>query len=378
MNLKLWLGLAISAVFLWLAIRNVDLGHAWEYMQTINAVWLIPSVILVAAEIMVRAFKWQILLLPLKRCSFWKLNNATLIGLMANNVLPARAGEFVRAYAGARLAGIPYSTAFATVVIDRVLDGLTVSALFILVLIFQPLIMAEPLPDWLNRGGYLAAAVYMVTLTFLVGLIVQRARTLALATFVMRPLPSRLRNVALNALTTFVEGLGIFKSIPLLVAATLLSLVVWVLYGVGIYLMFLMFNMSLTIFQSFVVLLILTIVLTLPGAPGFVGAMELGIKSSLVLFGVSDSQAFALAAVYHVMQYIPVTAGGFIALWFERLTMAEIASVAPNAPDDAGDGETTAGETGNSPSSSPNGTPAEASDGLDRSTDSAFFRRPTR
>src|SRR5205807_59678 len=124
--------------------------------------YLIPSVALVLVEVFLRALKWQILLLPLKRCSLWKLNSATLIGLMANNVLPARAGEFVRAYAGARLAGVPYSTSFATVVIDRVLDGLTVSALFIAVIIFQPLIMTEPLPEWLNRAGYVAAGIYLV------------------------------------------------------------------------------------------------------------------------------------------------------------------------------------------------------------------------
>ena len=332
MNRKLWLGLAVSAVFLWLSIRNVDLVQAWAYMQNIEMVYLIPSVILVGIEALLRAFKWQILLLPLKRCSFWKLNSATLIGLMANNVLPARAGEFVRAYAGARLADVPYSTAFATVVIDRVLDGLTVSALFIAVLIFQPLIIPEP-PDWLNRAGYITAGIYLVTLAFLIGLIVARDRTLALARMVLQPFPGADSRRRLE------------RSLPC-------SSRDWVCSGacrccwpprssrsasgpctaLRIYLMFLMFHMSLSIFQSFVTLLILTIVLTAPAQPGFVGAMELGIKVSLVIFGVSDTQAFALAAVYHVMQYIPVTAAGLIALWKERLTMAEIASAGPSAP----------------------------------------------
>src|SRR3954452_15244834 len=107
MNRKVWLGIAVSAALLWLSLRNVDLGQALAYMRTINPVYLIPSFILIAAEILIRSAKWLVLLLPLKRCSYAKLSSATLIGIMANNVLPARAGEFVRAYAGARLAGIP-------------------------------------------------------------------------------------------------------------------------------------------------------------------------------------------------------------------------------------------------------------------------------
>src|SRR5579884_1470637 len=122
-NRKVWLGVAVSALLLWLSLRDVDLRQAWIYTQSVNGAYVVPSVALVIVEALLRALKWQILLLPLKRSSFLKLNSATMIGLMANNVLPARAGEFVRAYAGARLAEIPYSTSLATVVIDRVLDG---------------------------------------------------------------------------------------------------------------------------------------------------------------------------------------------------------------------------------------------------------------
>ncbi len=322
MNRKVWLGVFVSAVLLWLSLRNVDFGQALGYMQTINAVYVIPSLILVAAEIFIRAAKWEVLLLPLKRCSYIKLSSATLIGVMANNVLPARAGEFVRAYAGSRLAGIPYTTALATVVIDRLLDGLTISLIFILVIIFQPL------PELINRAGYLAAAIYVVTLGFLVGLIVRTDQTLRLATTLLRPLPARLREAAAHALTSFVHGLAVFRSAPLLLAAIGISFGVWFAYAVGFYVMFLMFGIPLSLGHGFVILLILTIFLTLPAAPGFVGIMEAGIILGLALLGIDESQALALAVVYHVMQYVPITIGGIVDLWVEGMTLAEITTKA--------------------------------------------------
>src|SRR5258706_258627 len=121
-----------------------------------NLWWFIPFAALTVGEVLIRAWKWQVLLEPIKRCSFLTLNSATLIGLFANTVLPARAGEFVRAYAGARMERIPYSTSFATVVVDRLLDGLTVSAIFVLALVFQPL------PDQIKAFGYLAGGIYLV------------------------------------------------------------------------------------------------------------------------------------------------------------------------------------------------------------------------
>ena len=93
--------------------------------------------------------------------------------------------------------------------------------------------------------------------------------------------------------------------------------------------MFLMFGIPLSLAQGFVILLILTIALTLPAAPGFVGLMEGGIVLGLDLFGVDKSLAFALAVVYHVLQYIPVTAGGLVALWLEGLTMSDITHAGP-------------------------------------------------
>jgi len=321
LNLKLWLGLLISAVAFWYSAKDVNFGEAWRYVQSMNLWLLVPYSILIVVEVLIRAWKWQLLLVPIKHCSFIRLNAATLIGLFANNVLPARAGEFIRAYAGSRLESISYSTSFATVVLDRLLDGLTVSAIFVLALVLQPL------PDEVKLAGYAAAIIYLGTLIVLVGLIVKQTATVRLLEAILRPFPLRLRDLGLRTLRSFVEGLGVFRDPGLLAGTTAISFLIWAGYALSLYIMFLAFNIDLTVAHAFVVLLILTILLTIPSSPGFFGVMEGAIVFGLGLYDVGPDQAFAVAIVYHVTQYLPITIAGLVAVWVSRLSVGELAHV---------------------------------------------------
>lgn len=356
MNWKLWIGVLFSGALLWFAVRDVEFSKVWSNIQGINYWYLLPYLALVAIEVVLRAWKWHILLIPVKVPSFWKLNSATLIGLMANNVLPGRAGEFVRAYVGARLERISFSACFATVVIDRVLDGLTVSAIFVATLILQP-----SLPDTVKVPGYIAAGIYLVAILFLVALLVRETLAFRLLAWALRFFPESIGHFVTRLAQAFVHGLGALKNGRLLAGSVFVSILIWLGYALSVFVMAMAMDIRtrvegpigstqavldvappqlvdggpLTVFQAFVVLLIVTILLTLPSTPGFVGAMELGIKSGLMLFGVDENQALAFALVYHVTQYVPITVGGFIALWLEGLSMREISHA--QAPDAATD-----------------------------------------
>jgi uncharacterized protein (TIRG00374 family) len=328
--LKIWLGIAVSGVALWWSLRNVDFATAWTAAQGMNMVWLIPYFAVVFGEVLVRGWRWQVLLEPVQRASLRGLTLATLIGLMANNIYPARAGEFLRAYAGARSERIPFSTSFATVVVDRVFDGLTASAIFVLV------ILLYPLPDFWKASGYLAALIYLVTLAGLVGLIWQRELTLRLVGSVLRFLPERYSRRVLGWLGAFVVGLGVFRSPWLLVKTTLSSVIVWFGYGLTLYFIWQAFSLQMSMLSAFVVLLLVTVGLTLPSTPGFAGVMEFAIVTGMnELFGVDRSVSFAVAVVYHVTQYVPITLAGFVALWFDRMSLADIQRVEQQAEKDS-------------------------------------------
>ncbi|MBM2809975.1 MAG: putative rane protein [Chloroflexi bacterium] len=326
MNLKLWIGVVVSVAFLAVSLRGVDWEQAWQSAQRMNPWYLAPYMALIVAEVMLRAWKWQLLLAPVQRCSFRNLNSATLIGLMANNVLPMRLGEFVRAYVGSQMERIPFSTSFATVAIDRITDGLTVSLLFIAAILFYPLLFPQldPLDDRLKAAGYAAGAIYVVALAFLGALIVWEKATVRLLATILRPFPTRLSDGVLALVNTFLAGIDVLRKPILLLAIEAITIVVWLGYAASLYLMALAFGIELPFVAFFLVLVLLTIALTAPSTPGFIGTMEAGVTAGLQLFGVDPSAAFAFAVVYHVTQYVPITVGGFVALWVEGLTMSDI------------------------------------------------------
>jgi hypothetical protein len=122
---KVWLGVAVSAVLLWVATRGVHLDEVLQQLRQVRPAWLVPVLISIFLRFWLTAVRWQLLLRPVKRVGVHRLFAITMIGFMANNVLPARLGEFVRAYALGRSEALPPSLPFATIVIERIFDGFT-------------------------------------------------------------------------------------------------------------------------------------------------------------------------------------------------------------------------------------------------------------
>ncbi|MBU1880041.1 MAG: flippase-like domain-containing protein, partial [Chloroflexi bacterium] len=143
---KLALIALISLVFLALALYNIDLGAVAQALSTANYWFLVPATLITLLGYGIRTVRWQAILYPSleegHRPGFVRLFPVLVIGFAANNVLPFRAGEFVRAYVLGRREGISASLSFATIVLERVMDGLT--------LVFYLLVAAllVPLPDW--------------------------------------------------------------------------------------------------------------------------------------------------------------------------------------------------------------------------------------
>src|SRR5690348_8791657 len=135
---KFWLGLVVSVFFLILVFRGQNLGDLWNALRQANYAALIPALVLYFAGVAVRTVRWQILLRPvLAKSNLIKLYEVVVIGYMANDVLPARLGEVVRAFVLNRRTGVTKSAILGTIVVERIFDGITmvgfiaVSALFI-------------------------------------------------------------------------------------------------------------------------------------------------------------------------------------------------------------------------------------------------------
>ena len=121
---QLWLGVAVSAIFLWLALRGLELDKVWGEVQGANYWWLVPSVTAYFLAVWARTWRWDYMLRPLKHIPVSRLFPVVVIGYMGNNIYPFRAGEVLRSYVLRRREGVPMSGSLATVIVERVFDGL--------------------------------------------------------------------------------------------------------------------------------------------------------------------------------------------------------------------------------------------------------------
>ena len=160
---QFWLGIAVSAAFLLWALQGLDLKQVWEDLQHGNYLWLIPSVAVYFLAVLVRTWRWDYLLRPLKRIAIRRLFPVVVIGYMGNNIFPFRIGELLRAYVLKRNEDVSISSSLATIVVERIFDGLTM-----LLFVFVALPTVPSLPDSLRYivivGGVLFLGALVVFL----------------------------------------------------------------------------------------------------------------------------------------------------------------------------------------------------------------------
>jgi len=237
---------------------------------------------------------------------------------MANNVLPARLGEFVRAYSLGTKENISRSATFATIVIERIFDGF--SLLFILWLS----LLLSPFPDWVKKASSLFLLMNIATLAFLVLIEVKRDLTLKFFNFIFRILPASLSSRAGEILEKFTGGLKVFRDIPSLIWILAWSIFIWIIVGISNYFIFLAFGLHPPIQASFILLVIVSLGVMLPSSPGFVGTFQFFCVVSLATFGYDKNVALPFSIVLHASQYFPVTLLGLYYLKREHLSLKGI------------------------------------------------------
>ncbi|MFH2012817.1 MAG: lysylphosphatidylglycerol synthase transmembrane domain-containing protein [Pseudomonadota bacterium] len=320
MKLKFFIGIAISLLFLFLALRNVSYGKLMLSLQNANYFYLIPAVILVILTMWFRAIRWRYLLQPIKMVKNHSLFSAVMIGFMANNVLPARIGEFVRAYAIGRKENLSKSLSLATIVVERIFDGFTLLTFLLGTLIFSPL------PAWVKKAGISAFIFYILIIVFLILLKRYKENMLKFMNYILSPISKNLSLKTDELLTSFIAGFDILKDKKQIALILLYSFLVWTTYGVLTLLVFIAFNFNLPLYAPFLLTVILTFGVMIPSSPGYVGTYQFFCVTGLALWGIKESDALGFSLVYHAGQYVPITALGLFYLWKENMSLKEIKS----------------------------------------------------
>ena len=316
-SIRIGLGIAISAFFLILAFRGQDFGEILDSLRETNLWWAIPALGLYFSGVYLRAVRWRILLRPIApHATSRQLFPIVVIGFMANNLLPLRAGEIVRSVVIGREFKVRKTGALATIAVERIFDGITMLAFLAVSMVFVSLtseLQHLAIISFLIFAGLLLG---MVLLTF-AGDFVSRVLQLVLG-----PLPGGLSQKVEQMAEAFLGGLGVLKSRGDLAKVVATSIGAWGLEASMYYLLAVGFGAQVREAMTGAVTLLTTGVANLstliPGAPGYIGQFEYGVK--LVLngaFGVVESQALAYAILVHAALYFPITVLGLIE-WFRR------------------------------------------------------------
>ncbi|NOT33281.1 MAG: flippase-like domain-containing protein [Candidatus Eisenbacteria bacterium] len=313
--LQLTIGIAISAVCLWFSMRDVRPGEVIAALRQANALGFVSVVLLTVVGFWLRAFRWRWLLNTPQPVKIGSLFSATMIGFMANNVLPLRLGEFVRAWALGRTEKLSKSTVFATVVVERVVDMLTLIAIFGIAMLIHPIGSGSEAGSMVRKGATFMVLVSLGLTVFVVILERQPALAHAFVRFVTAPLPERLRDRAVGALGHFVEGLTLFRDLPRLLWVFLLSFVMFGVFVLCLTITMWAFDIHAEWYAGLVMLVITAIGIMVPAAPGYIGTMNIACMVGLKLFGVGPDKSVPFSWFYWAGQWLPVTVVG---LWYLR------------------------------------------------------------
>lgn len=336
------IGLALSAFCLYLVFRKIDIAALGQALARLDWALLLAAIAVFLTTFIVRTFRWQSLLTPTKPVPFRRLFGVIFIGYMANNVLPARLGEFVRAYVLSRKEGVRKSTTLATIFIERIFDGL--SLLFILgaLLIAHELgfISAEhEFPASIQLAALGAAVVFVGAFGFVAALEFSPGFGGTLAKLIHKFAPATIAPKLESILGAFVEGVSCLRSARRLAFVFGASLLVWAIEGSTYAMMGQAFHMELPLRAFFITMVIVNLGTIIPSAPGFVGTFQLFCWMSLGMFGVTKEAAVSYGLVLNVAEYVPVTLLGIMFLAMENLTLKTM--VAPANEGDEAQADTT-------------------------------------
>jgi glycosyltransferase 2 family protein len=328
---SLWIGLLVSLVFAFLAVRDVDVAAFGAALREMEYWVLAPAVLVLALAILLRAVRWRILFAPGHRPSTSAIAVSLLIGYLFNNILPARAGEAARIIALKQRAGTARFEALGTVVAERALD---VVCLFVLLFAAAPTL---PGVDWLPHALFVGGGLSAGLVALLVAMAFYGRRPARLLVRPLSVLPGISGERTESAAANLVHGFSFLRRPASAVAAVLLTLVSWLLIAFSFWLCLVGFDFGLGFEAGLLVVVAVNLAMILPSGPAAVGVFEAATLVALAVFGVDRSSAFSYAIVVHALNVIPFILVGYLVLHRHAMAVRRGRRLSPQA-ESAGEG----------------------------------------
>jgi glycosyltransferase 2 family protein len=311
--LLIWAGLAVSATFAYLAIRDVHWSDVWDALTTSDYWWLGPALLLLACANVVRALRWRSLFEEPTRPPFLPTLKAMLVGQFFNNVMPARAGEAVRIVVLHRDAGTSRAEAAGTVLTERVFDVLALLLLLFAALPWFPTV------SWLRAAAILAAALAFGLVVAVALLLRFGERPLVVLARPLILLPFMSEDRLAYAATNLARGLAGIRDRRIALTAFWWTLLSWILIGLSDWVLMLGFDFNVPFGAGLLVAIATGLAWLIPSAPAAVGVFEAATLVALAAYGVPRSEALSYALVLHAMNFVPYVVAGVVVLRVDHL-----------------------------------------------------------
>ncbi|MBI4926505.1 MAG: flippase-like domain-containing protein [Anaerolineae bacterium] len=307
---QFWVGLLISAIFLYFSLRGLKLEDVWSIVQKAKYWWLVPGVAVYFVGVWARSWRWHYMLRPLKSISTASMFPIVTIGYMGNNIYPARAGEVLRAVILKQRENVPISASLATIIVERIFDG-------VVMLGFVFLNLSEMARLTHNSGliGSLdirtlaiigSLAFFGALILFLLAAMFPH-QTERLLDRVLPLLPEKIRVKTRDLALRFLSGLESLRSPADALMIFVTTVIIWLLETAKYWFVMHAFSFEISFFGLMLMNGIVNLATTLPSAPGYVGTFDAPGIAVLVAYGVAPEVAAGYTLVLHAALWLPIT-----------------------------------------------------------------------
>lgn len=310
------LGIVLSIALLFYALRDVSTTEFLGHLGQANLWLLFGATVVATLTFHLRAIRWRVLLAPTGcQIPFVSRYAAVCIGFMVNNVLPARIGEFARAYSLSRIEPVVVSAALASLVVERLLDAIVLIAFLVPAIVLG---VGETSVSDAVSGIFIAVVIGVGIGLVTLGILVRSPNYFLrfVEIWFHRLGPRSLADKVTGILVSFVAGLGALRHAHVFVRALLWSIVVWSWNAFSFYLGFLAFGIvEPGIPGALFLQTVIGFVVAVPSTPGFFGPFEAATRFALEVYNIEPSRTISFAAGYHLLTFIPITVLG---IWYMR------------------------------------------------------------
>lgn len=330
---RVWVGLVISLIFVALLFWNTNFGDIADAFRKANYLIALASIPVFFASIWVRTVRWQYLLRPVAKPRTVRLYPVVIIGLMVNNLVPARLGEIARAYLLGEREKASKAAALGTIAVDRLFDGLTLIPFVVLIAFFAGTkgTFDAKLGAWSLHVGFqeiagIMAALFGAALLVLAIVALSDGGRRWVLSLITRFTPARLRPAVTGLSSSFFEGLNSLRSPIDLGIAWVMSALSWTLEALMYYIVGIAFGLTVPFYVYMMITAVANLAISILASQGGIGPYEYFASTTLILYNVADETAKAYAIALHALLLVPVVIVGLFMLWGIGFSLSDIFS----------------------------------------------------